>query len=77
MDYIFLVVSFLAVFHSAKHTNTKEIKASLWIFWAMLAIAIIFQSAIHWIAYIASAGLIATHYLNIRRLRRNMRLSNK
>jgi len=71
LDYIFLVVSFLAVYHSAGHTRYKEIKLSLWIFWSVLAIAIIFETTIHWAAYIASAGLIVTHFVNIMRIRKS------
>lgn len=70
MDYVFLLVSFLAVYHSAKHTSTREIRISLWFFWAVLAAAIIFQAQLHWMAYIASAGLVATHFVNIRQMKK-------
>ena len=70
LDFVFLIVSFLAVYHSAGHTKTKEVKISLWLFWATLAVAILFQAHLHWLAYIASAGLIATHFINIRQMRR-------
>lgn len=69
LDYLFLSISFLAVYHSATHTRFAAIKAALWVFWAALATAIVFEASLHWLAYIASAGLIVTHYLNIRRLR--------
>ncbi len=70
LDFVFLAVSFAAVYHSAGHTRTREIKLSLWTFWLVLAIAIIFQAQLHWLAYLASAGLIVTHFLNIRLMRR-------
>jgi hypothetical protein len=68
LDYVFLVVSFLAVYHSAGHTGSRYIKLSLWIFWLFLAASVILGSNMHWLAYIASAGLVATHFLNIRRI---------
>jgi len=70
LDYVFLVISFWAVYHSATHTAVKTIKVSLWIFWCMLAVAIIYEAQLHWLAYIASAGLVATHIRNIIRIRR-------
>ena len=70
LDFIFLLVSFIAVYHSAAHTPSKEIKISLWTFWTILATAIVFATTLHWLAYIASAGLITTHLMNIRRIRR-------
>jgi hypothetical protein len=69
LDYFFLLISFLAVYHSAGHTRVREIKISLWIFWGILAIAIIFEATLHNMAYLASAGLVATHFINIRRMR--------
>jgi MerC mercury resistance protein len=71
VDYVFLVISFIAVFHSARHTPAKAIKVSLWLFWSILAVAIIFSKDFHWLAYVASAGLITTHFLNILRMKRN------
>ncbi len=70
LDYLFLVISFAAVYHSAGHTRFKEIKIALWIFWTLLACSIIFSTWLHSVAYLASAGLIAAHYINIRRIRR-------
>jgi hypothetical protein len=70
IDYFFLLISFLAVYHSTSHTRFIEIRIALWIFWITLAIAILFAHSMHWMAYIASAGLIVTHYLNIRSLKK-------
>ena len=69
IDYLFLLISFFAVYHSASHTKTIEIKYSLWLFWSILVLAIVFQSKLHWLAYIASAGLVITHLINIRRMK--------
>lgn len=70
LDYLFLLISFWAVYHSAGHTKLRSIKASLWIFWVILSVSIIFEATLHWMAYVASAGLIATHFINIKRLRK-------
>jgi len=72
LDYVFLAVSFLAVYHSAKHAKSMKVRASLWLFWAILVIAIIFQNTVHWMAYIASAGLVITHAFNIREMKKRL-----
>jgi hypothetical protein len=70
LDYIFLLVGFYAVYHSSQHAHSNYIKVSLWVFWIILAIAIIFEKSLYWMAYIASAGLITTHSINLRRIRK-------
>jgi hypothetical protein len=66
LDYIFLIVGFVAVYHAANHSAKKNIKWFLWFFWICLAIAVVFEQKLHWMAYIASAGLIITHFFNIK-----------
>jgi hypothetical protein len=66
LDYLFLIVSFIAVYHAASHAASTAIKLSLWVFWSFLATSIFFEQ-LHWMAYIASAGLIVTHLINLRR----------
>ena len=70
IDYAFLLISFWAVYHSASHTPAKAIKYALWLFWTMLAISILFAARLHELAYVASAGLVTTHLINIRRIKR-------
>jgi hypothetical protein len=72
VDILFLVISFTAVYHSAGHTNVWKIKAALWVSWTVLAIAIIWENQLHWLAYFASAGLITTHIINIRRMSKSL-----
>ena len=72
VDYAFLIVSFIAVYHSAGHSHFKEIKISLWVSWSILSVAILI-SDLHWLAYFASAGLVVTHFINIRRISRVIR----
>jgi hypothetical protein len=66
LDYFFLVVSFIAVYHSSSHAVSKGVKFSFWFFWGVLTLAIVFEGYIHWLAYLASTGLIATHVVNLR-----------
>lgn len=66
LDYIFLAVGFYAVFHAVRHAPSRWIRVALWIFWLFLAIAVVFEDTLHWMAYLASAGLVTTHFLNIR-----------
>jgi hypothetical protein len=70
LDYGFLLISFVAVFHAAGHTTSKQIRIALWIFWSALTVAIVFEAMLHWVAYIASAGLIGTHFVNLRRMKK-------
>jgi hypothetical protein len=76
LDYLFLGISLWAVYHSASHTKAKKIRASLWIFWSMLAIAILFEDTLHRMAYIASAGLIGTHLRNIMTIKKLRKQTN-
>ena len=66
LDYVFLIVGFIAVYHAANHSANKYIKFSLWFFWLCLALAVVFEQQLHWMAYIASGGLIFTHFFNIK-----------
>ena len=68
IDYFFLIISFWAVYHAAAHARAVPIRLSLWLFWGVLAVAIIFEKSLHWLAYIASAGLITTHFINLRHI---------
>ncbi len=70
VDYVFLLLSFWAVYHAVKHATLKDIKISLWGFWGLLAVAIVFENYVHWLAYIASAGLVITHLRNIHLINR-------
>ena len=73
LDYLFLVISFTAVYHAAGHTTARWIKVSLWTCWCLLSTGILFEEQLHWLAYLASAGLIATHFFNIRLVRKMQR----
>lgn len=66
LDYVFLFIGFIAVYHAAAHAAGRWVRVSLWFFWICLGIAVFFESTLHWMAYIASVGLIFTHFFNIR-----------
>jgi len=70
-DYLFLIVGFIAVYHASSHAAGRNIKKALWFFWCCLGIAVVFENSLHWMAYIASAGLIGTHFINIRKHQKN------
>ena len=69
IDYIFLVVSFFAIYDATKTTTSKWMKPSLWISWILLALIIINEKA-QWISlnkhliYIPAITLIVLHFYN-------------
>jgi len=69
LDVLFLLISFLAVFWSAKNTSKNWMKFTLWIFWALLA-GIILNEKLelihlnHEIIYLPSVALIVLHLYN-------------
>ncbi len=69
LDYIFLVIGLYAVYHASTHTSFRPVKAALWFFWGILAVAVVFEDSLHFLVYVASLGLVATHFFNIKRHR--------
>ena len=69
-DILFLILSFIAVYYSSRHTNNKTIKSLLWLFWIVFAIGLsaeFFEISYGlWIMYIGSFALIFTHIQNLR-----------
>lgn len=69
LDYVFIGLCLWAVFHSAKHTNSKKIKIGLWAAWAIFATGILLEDvfeSMNYIAYAGSVALVVLHILNIR-----------
>ncbi|MEP3836917.1 MAG: MerC domain-containing protein [Algibacter sp.] len=69
MDYVFLSISFLAIYWSTKTTSIKWIKPVLWINWVILAGIILNEKveALHLpeaLIYIPSIALVALHLYN-------------
>ena len=69
IDYIFLIVSFFAIYYAAKTSTSKWMKPSLWISWLLLVLIIINEKA-QWISlnkhliYIPAIALIVLHLYN-------------
>ncbi|MEZ4886059.1 MAG: MerC domain-containing protein [Chitinophagales bacterium] len=70
-DYFFLIISSYAVYHSSHHAANTYIKGVLWVSFAILCIAIVFHQipTMHYIAYLASLGLISGHLINLKMMR--------
>jgi len=68
LDYLFLVLSLLAVWYSAKHTHHKGIRKMLWGAWVVFAIGLLAE-IFHveygiWLMYLGSIALVVTHSYN-------------
>ena len=69
LDYIFLFVSFFAVYWSSNNSSKKGIKYLLWVSWMLLTVAIINEKMelFHWgewVVYIPALSLLFTHLYN-------------
>ncbi len=70
LDYLFLLLSLVAVWYSAKHTSHKKIKAVLWIAWVVFSLGLLSES-FHfergkWFMYMGSIVLVVAHTYNHR-----------
>ncbi|MFD2570054.1 MerC domain-containing protein [Spirosoma soli] len=74
LDYVFIIVNILAVYSATRHYASPIVKKSLWGFLALFTAALLLEEAspvFEYLAYIASAGLVMTHLVNIRQHRLN------
>ena len=74
LDYIFLVITFIAIIQSNKEQTLKIIKRLFWFSWALLAFFIINESLIlfsitHHLKYIPALTIVFLHMYNIRTCR--------
>ena len=72
LDYIFIGVNIVAVYFATRHYAPSSIKLSLWGFLFLFATALLLEETapvFKYVAYVASAGLVITHLLNIRQHR--------
>jgi hypothetical protein len=72
-DYLFVLVSFIAVYVSTQNTDSSKIKIALWSFFILFAFAILFEEDIEnleFLGYFSSVGLMITHFLNIKYYRK-------
>ena len=69
-DYFFVLLCLLAVWSSARNQHaTPLLKGALWGFFAMFSIGILFETYapfFQYLGYIASLGLILSHWQNYR-----------
>lgn len=73
LDYVFLVLSLLAVCFSSKHTTHKTIRWVLWISWLVFTVGLLSEK-IHfkhgiWLMYAGSIALVLAHMTNYRHCR--------
>ncbi len=70
LDYVFLALSLLAVWYSARHTTHAQIKWILWAAWGVFAFGLLSEllelSFGHWFMYAGSIALVITHIINYR-----------
>ena len=74
LDYLFIGLNIVAVYFATRHYAPPVIKRSLWGFLSLFSVALLLEHtapAFEYIAYLASAGLVITHLLNIRQHRLN------
>ena len=71
IDYLFLIISFLAIFFISKNLNIKWLKISFWLSWFVLLFTILNHSVniIHLpknFIYIPSFAIIILHFYNLQ-----------
>lgn len=72
LDYVFIGINIIAVYFATRHYAHPVIKRSLWGFLALFSLSLVLEDAspiFEYIAYVASAGLVISHFLNIRQHR--------
>jgi hypothetical protein len=72
LDYVFIIINIIAVYSATRHHASPVIKRSLWGFLTLFAVAIILEDTsetFEYLGYVASAGLVITHLINIRQHR--------
>lgn len=72
-DYVFLLLSFVAVWYSVRHTNHRTLKRVLWASWGVFATGILFEAFHlpygHWLMYSGSIALVIAHVKNYQHCR--------
>lgn len=71
LDYIFLLISFFAVYWSVRNTSKSWMKYTLWVSWGVLTMAILNEklellSLTEFSIYIPALGLVFLHFYNRR-----------
>ncbi|UJH67190.1 MerC domain-containing protein [Allomuricauda sp. SCSIO 65647] len=71
LDIVFLLLSFFAVYWSAKNTSKKWVRYAFWCLWGMLALIVVNEKWALWhlaeeAIYLPSMGLVLLHLYNHR-----------
>ncbi len=71
LDYLFLTISFIAVYRSAKTTSSKIMPTLLWVSWGLLFIMIFnekleFFHIPEYFTYASAMGLASLHLYNLK-----------
>ncbi|MBO0936277.1 MerC domain-containing protein [Fibrella sp. HMF5335] len=69
LDCVFIAINILAVYFATRHHTSTTIRAALWGFLSAFALALLLENTSHvfeYVAYVASAGLVITHLINLR-----------
>lgn len=71
IDVLFLVISFIAIYFSAKNSSNTYIKFGLYVSWLILALIIANDYADlitlpHWVIYLPAFSLVILHIYNIK-----------
>lgn len=81
LDCIFLVLSLVAVWYSARNTLRWQIRFLLWFFWLVFAVGLVLHMAVlvehKYLMYIGSLALAITHVTNYRQCSIYEKSSNK
>ena len=72
LDYVFIAVNIAAVYFATRHHTSPAIRTALWSFLTLFAVALLLEDTsktFEYVAYVASAGLVITHLVNLRQHR--------
>jgi hypothetical protein len=72
LDYVFIAVNIAAVYFATRHYASAAVRRSLWGFLCLFTASVLLEDVnevFEYISYVASAGLMLTHLVNIRQHR--------
>lgn len=76
IDYLFIIISFFAIYHTTKETSKQWVRFSLWSSWVMLLLAMLNETAsivpVHeTFVYIPALAIVVLHLYNMKYCRCN------
>ncbi|NQX92568.1 MAG: MerC domain-containing protein [Flavobacteriales bacterium] len=71
LDYLFIIVSFGAIFFATKHTSKEWMKKALWCSWSVLFVVLLFQSFSGGVlpemfVHVPALAIVGLHFYNRR-----------